>query len=107
VLPAEEDFGIVPVEALACGRPVVALGRGGARETVTHGESGLLVDRETPEAFAEAMAEIGRRTFDLSALRGRAETFGRERFESQFAALVEGALARRSAAGAEAAHRAC
>jgi glycosyltransferase involved in cell wall biosynthesis len=96
VLPAEEDFGIVPVEALACGRPVVALGRGGARETVTHGESGLLVDRETPEAFAEAMAEIGQRTFDLSALRGRAETFGRERFESQFAALV-----------AEAAHRAC
>ena len=88
VLPAEEDFGIVPVEALACGRPVIALGRGGAPESITHGVCGLLVDRDTPEAFADAMAEIGRRSFDLSALRGRAETFGRERFESQFAALV-------------------
>ena len=88
VLPAEEDFGIVPVEALACGRPVIALGRGGARETIAHGECGLLVDHDTPEAFADAMAEIGSLRFDLSALRARAERFGRERFESQFAALV-------------------
>jgi glycosyltransferase involved in cell wall biosynthesis len=88
VLPGEEDFGIVPVESLACGRPVIALGRGGAQETITPGVDGLLVDRETPEAFAEAMADIGRRTFDLSAMRAKAETFGRERFESQFSALV-------------------
>jgi len=43
LLPGEEDFGIVPLEAQACGRPVVALGRGGALETVRHGETGLLV----------------------------------------------------------------
>ncbi len=57
VLPAEEDFGIAPVESLACGRPVVALGRGGAIETVVPDVTGILVDEDTPEAFAEAMSE--------------------------------------------------
>ena len=46
LLPGEEDFGIVPLEAQACGRPVVALGRGGALETVVPGETGLLVDEQ-------------------------------------------------------------
>ncbi|HEY7475002.1 MAG TPA: glycosyltransferase [Vicinamibacterales bacterium] len=103
VLPGEEDFGIVPVEAHACGRPVVALGRGGVCETVVPDVTGILVDRETPEAFAEAMSEAGRRTFDLSAIRARAEIFGRERFETEFAALVaetRAVLATRSVNGA-------
>ena len=53
LLPGEEDFGIVPVEAQACGRPVVALGRGGALETVIDGETGVLVDEPSAEAFAD------------------------------------------------------
>jgi glycosyltransferase involved in cell wall biosynthesis len=88
LLPAEEDFGIVPVESLACGRPVIALGRGGASETMVPDETGLLVDQATPDAFADAMSAIGRRSFDLSAMRARAEMFGRDRFESQFASVV-------------------
>ena len=56
VLPGEEDFGIVPVEAQACGRPVVALARGGALETVRDGVTGVLVADATAEAFAEAFS---------------------------------------------------
>jgi glycosyltransferase involved in cell wall biosynthesis len=87
VLPAAEDFGIVPVESLACGRPVIALARGGATETVVP-EVGILVDEDSPDAFADAMFAAGRRSFDLSAMRARAEMFGRERFESEFAEMT-------------------
>ena len=97
VLPAAEDFGIVPVESLACGRPVIALGYGGATETVVPGETGLLVDRNTPDAFADAMSEAGRRSFDLSAMRARADMFGRERFESAFASLVAEVISAKAA----------
>jgi glycosyltransferase involved in cell wall biosynthesis len=81
LLPGEEDFGIVPVEALACGRPVIAFGRGGACETVRHGVTGLLVDDATPEAFAEAMYTASDRTWDPALLRAHAEPFASDRFE--------------------------
>ncbi len=55
LLPGEEDFGIVPVEAQACGRPVVALGRGGALETVKDGETGVLFAEPTVESLAAAL----------------------------------------------------
>lgn len=88
VLPAEEDFGIAPVESMACGRPVVALGRGGATETVEHGVTGFLVDTATPEAFADAMARVLPGTFDEAVLVERASAFGIARFEAAFARLV-------------------
>jgi len=92
VLPAEEDFGIAPVEAMACGRPVIALGRGGAVETVEPGITGLLVDRATPDAFADAMRAIDRTPFEPDALVGHARPFGVARFERAFAAVVTEAL---------------
>lgn len=62
LFPGEEDFGLVPVEAMACGRPVIALGLGGAAETVVHGETGWLYAPEAGsaaprEAHVEALAE--------------------------------------------------
>ena len=58
-MPGEEDFGIVPVEAQACGRPVVALARGGALETVTDGETGVLFAEPTADSLADALRRLG------------------------------------------------
>ena len=88
ILPGEEDFGIVPLEAQACGRPVVALGRGGARETVKHGETGILVDELSSAAFGDAVADAVTRRFDRAAIRVHAEQFSRTRFGDEMAALV-------------------
>jgi glycosyltransferase involved in cell wall biosynthesis len=89
MLPGEEDFGIVPLEAQACGRPVVALGRGGATETVLPDETGILVDEPTIPAFADAIARVLARRFDAGAIRQHAERFSRARFGNEMAALVE------------------
>jgi glycosyltransferase involved in cell wall biosynthesis len=88
LLPGEEDFGIVPLEAQACGRPVVALARGGAIETVLPDETGRLVDEPAPEAFADAIATALDRSFDVAAIRRHAERFSRERFGDEMEAIV-------------------
>jgi glycosyltransferase involved in cell wall biosynthesis len=98
LLPGEEDFGIVPLEAQACGRPVVALGRGGALETVEDGQTGLLVREASTDAFAGAIADACTRAFDPLAIRRHAERFGRERFGDEMEALVRDACRIGSAA---------
>lgn len=77
---AEEDFGILPVEAQAAGRPVVAWGRGGVTETVIQDETGILVDESTPEAFARGATAAGRRDWDRARLQTHARRFGPDRF---------------------------
>jgi glycosyltransferase involved in cell wall biosynthesis len=88
LLPGEEDFGIVPLEAQACGRPVVALGHGGARETVVDGETGVLVDDPSSDAFADGIRRAHDTRFDARAIRAHAERFGRARFGDEMDALV-------------------
>jgi glycosyltransferase involved in cell wall biosynthesis len=89
MLPGEEDFGIAPLEAQACGAPVVAYARGGALETVIPEETGILVEDATPHAFADGIRLAMDRAFDPSAIRRHAERFGRERFGDDMLALVE------------------
>jgi glycosyltransferase involved in cell wall biosynthesis len=101
VMSGEEDFGIAPLEAQACGRPVVALARGGALETVVPGETGLLVDAPTAEAFAAAIVQTLTRPFDSTAIRRHAERFGRERFHREMDAAIQHTLSVPGAAGHE------
>jgi glycosyltransferase involved in cell wall biosynthesis len=88
LLPGEEDFGIVPLEAQACGRPVVALARGGTAETIVTGETGTLVGDMTSDAFATAIASTLERTFDAHRIRAHAERFSRSRFGDEISALI-------------------
>jgi glycosyltransferase involved in cell wall biosynthesis len=92
LLPGIEDFGMVPVEAQACGVPVVALGAGGACETVRHGTTGILAADDSVEAFATALEECLRTPFDRAVIRASAERFSRERFLRDFPAVVSDAL---------------
>jgi glycosyltransferase involved in cell wall biosynthesis len=98
LLPGEEDFGIVPLEAQACGRPVVAVARGGARETVLHGDTGTLVDGDGAEAFADAIARTLEQRFDAAIIRSHAERFGRTRFADEMEDLIAGLTRARGAA---------
>ena len=88
VLPAVEDFGIAPVEAMACGRPVIALGEGGATETVVPGVTGWLVAEQTPDAFASAMRDATTQTLDREAIVAHAAGFSTPRFEAAFRSIA-------------------
>ena len=99
LLPGTEDFGIVPVESQACGTPVVALNAGGARETVIDGETGVLVDGTSVEAFAGGLERALRTTFDRAAVRRNAERFSRAKFLASFTAAVEQAIADKAQGG--------
>ena len=96
VFPGEEDFGIAPLEALASGRPVIALARGGALETLTP-ETGLFFDSPTPEALVEALGrfEAFERGFAPEGARARAALFSEERFRDAIRGKVEAVIARR------------
>ena len=87
--PAIDDFGIVPVEALAAGRPVVAFAEGGATDTVRDGEGGAVFGEATPASLAAALDRLERMAFVPARLRALAGRFDREEFERRFAAWVE------------------
>jgi glycosyltransferase involved in cell wall biosynthesis len=89
LLPGVEDFGIAPVEAMAAGKPVVALARGGALETVVDGETGFLYEDAGARPLAEAVERLDGAAFDVLALRAHAERFDRCRFRAAWRALLE------------------
>jgi glycosyltransferase involved in cell wall biosynthesis len=93
ILPGEEDFGIVPVESQACGRPVVAPAVGGVLDTVIHDETGVLVDAMTEESIAGGLTQAAAHSWDSARIRARAERFGRDRFAREILTAIDEAMA--------------
>jgi glycosyltransferase involved in cell wall biosynthesis len=93
VYAADEDFGLLPVEAMAAGVPVVGLNLGGVAETVEHGVSGVLYDEPTPEAIRGAVRELAqtRTGYHADAIRRSAERFEPARFAQQVQEAVHDA----------------
>ena len=88
LLPGTEDFGIVPVEAQACGTPVVALADGGSLETVVDNVTGALVPAAEAPMFAEAIRRVVETPLDGREIRRHAERFSTANFKTAFAAAV-------------------
>lgn len=93
VFAAEEDFGIAPVEAQACGTPVIAFGKGGARETVIPGQTGVFFGRQTPDSLCSAVFEFEDCIEDFRPhdIRAHARRFSEERFRRELANFVTSA----------------
>jgi glycosyltransferase involved in cell wall biosynthesis len=89
IFPAEEDFGLVPLEAMASGMPVLGLRAGGLLETHVAGVTGAFFEQPTVDSLAEAWSEFRPRDYDPAALRAHAERFGEERFLGEVAAALD------------------
>ncbi|KAF2335917.1 glycosyltransferase [Flavobacterium ginsenosidimutans] len=89
VFAAEEDFGIIPVEAQACGTPVIALKKGGTLETVIENQTGIFFEEQSSKKIKEAVIEFGTKKFDPKIIRQHALIFSKERFEKEIKEFVE------------------
>jgi glycosyltransferase involved in cell wall biosynthesis len=96
IFPGEEDFGMVPVEAMASGRPVVAFGRGGAVETVASGVSGIFFNEHTVEAISAAVASLANISFDPEKITRHAGQFSRDQFFAKMRAHIEDLQAKKA-----------
>lgn len=83
VFAADEDFGIIPVEAQACGTPVIALGKGGTNETVINDKTGVHFKSQTVQEIMNAVKLFETKSFDINAIRIHAEKFSSSRFENE------------------------
>jgi glycosyltransferase involved in cell wall biosynthesis len=91
IFPGEEDFGIVPVEAMASGRPVIAYRKGGALETVIDKKTGIFFDKQTPEAIIESIEYFERiqTQFSVEQIVDHAHKFSRDRFMTEIKQFIE------------------
>jgi glycosyltransferase involved in cell wall biosynthesis len=85
-----DDFGLIPVEVMACGRPVVAFAGGGALETVVAGKTGEFFEEQSADALRTALESIDPDAYDSDEIRAHAERWRIERFQSEIVAALNG-----------------
>lgn len=91
--PQREDFGLTPLEAMACGKPVIAYGVGGALETVVEGKTGLFFQEQTVDSLLEVLRRFRPGQFSLGECWQRTRAFTRERFVKELKDFVEATFA--------------
>ncbi len=96
IVPGEEDFGLVPLEAAATGRPTIAFRGGGALETILENETGVFFDEPTPESLAVVLRGFDPSRFDPQRLRVHAEKFAPAQFIDRLRSIVERVYRRQS-----------
>lgn len=88
IFPTEEDFGIVPVESMASGRPVIAYKKGGARETVIPRITGLFFESQTKESLISAIRKFQKMKFDPQIIKKHAEKFSKGHFKEEIESFI-------------------
>lgn len=89
IFAAEEDFGIITVEAQSCGTPVIAFNKGGSAEIVIDEETGLFFEDQSPVSIIKKVQQFEKMNFDSNLIRKNAERFSKSRFEKEFEQFVE------------------
>lgn len=92
IFPQEEDAGITPLEAMACGRPVIAFARGGALESVIDGKTGVLFDKQNIESLNSAIKKTQKINFDPATIRTHAEKFDKALFKEKILEYIKNKL---------------
>jgi glycosyltransferase involved in cell wall biosynthesis len=91
VMPQEEDAGIVPLEAMASGRPVIAYRGGGAMETIVEGKTGMFFDQQTPQSLIEAVKEFAQKQWEPEVILRQAQKFDLPVFQKKIFDFVQAA----------------
>src|SRR3954452_24229626 len=89
IFPSRDDFGLVPLEVMACGRPVIAYGQGGALHTVVPGTTGAFIDEQTDDAIVAAVEQFDNAAYDPAAIREHALQWSRQRFRERIVDAVQ------------------
>ena len=84
LFPAEEDFGLVPVEAMICGTPVIAYGKWGATESVVDGKTGVFFAPQNPKALNDAIEKFEKIEWKTDVIQSRGIEFSKEKFQEKF-----------------------